>query len=103
MQIAFDAIRSLNKSDRAVVLGLGDDVVRHYGQEAERHNRSARRQFSAVIETLDARVGRDDWQGVVEQTRRAFEERDGAQLLNDTRAQARAGLLDDDAYRLLPG
>lgn len=91
-----DAIRYLNKADRAAALDLGDDVVGLHKGSAERWNRQAQRQFRSVIEAIDLRRDQDDWKTLVDRVRQEFEPRNVTQQVQDLVSEARNILLETD-------
>ena len=54
-------IRNIRQSERASVLGLGDDVARLYAHRAERDNIQTHRQIRAAGEGFRERMERSDW------------------------------------------
>jgi hypothetical protein len=66
------AIRLYEKAKRAAVLGLGTEVATLYREAAERDRLQAIRQLRWVIAQFDERLGRDDWQAVVDRTNRGL-------------------------------
>jgi hypothetical protein len=95
-RVMAESIRHLEKADRAAALGYGEEIVALHRSAGERANRRCRRQFSTVIEAIDDRVSRDDWEDLVANLQREYETHDGPQQLEDARADFRAGLLDVD-------
>ena len=95
-QTMAEAIRHLNKADRAAALDLGEDVFRQHHDAATRWNRQAQQQFRTVIERIDDRRSQDDWAGLVEQVRVEFPNRNGPQQLQDLAAEVKQVLLDAD-------
>ena len=95
-QTMAEAIRHLNKADRAAALDLGEDVFRQHHDAAIRWNRQAQQQFRTLIERIDDRRTQDDWAGLVEQVRVEFPNRNGPQQLQDLAAEVKQVLLDAD-------
>src|SRR5690242_9097281 len=90
------AVRHLEKAERAERLSLGSDVAALYRQAADRDRAQGIRNYRAVLARIDERTGRADWGELVDGARQAFEERDGAALVDEARGRLRLAVLDMD-------
>ena len=91
---ADESVRHLNHADRAAALDEPAEVVELYRADAGRMNRIARRQVGAALSELRDVRRQDDWASLAEQARMGFQERNGQELYDDTRAGLRRKLVE---------
>ncbi|WP_432510678.1 hypothetical protein [Kineococcus sp. SYSU DK001] len=93
----FEAIRRLNRRDRARVTGFGPDLQGMHMAGAERYRRIARAQYGVAVEAIRERRSRSDWLDFVQASRQEAERRGLEDLLGDVDDQIREVLLEQDS------
>jgi hypothetical protein len=90
------AERHQQKSERALELGLGDELAALHSRAAERDFAQVERQCLALVAGIDERISRDDWSELAQAVDSAFADQGGPALLQESADRLRVEVFEMD-------